>query len=800
MTSHVLRPSLVPHPFRSTLVAALCIIGACRTQSTVSPPRVSVPATILVRGENLLGARSRIAARDPDLQPAYATLLLAADQALTAPAVAVTDKQRVPPSGDKRDYMSLGPYWWPDSTKPGGLPFVRRDGVVNPESRRDHDGWRFQGMASAVQSLALAHFFTGDARYGDAALRHLRAWFVTPATRMNPNAEYAQSIPGVTAGRGVGIIDLRAMPQLLDAVRVLEYTGALAGADRDAIYTWARDYLTWLRTSRNGRDERAAKNNHGTWYDAQAAALALFVGDSAFARELIGTSVRQRVAAHIRRDGSQPLELERTRPLHYSLFNLEPYTQLAELGRHLGVDLWSHRGDSSGSIVDALRLVAPYTDRTRQWPKPDVAPIEDESFLVPLRRAASALGDSSFALAIDRLPAHVTRTHRSALFHPDAVRGTGTALDTLFGRALAHARERLRRTATTLDPARGYPRFTRPDGSWEVQGASNWTSGFVGGALWYMYQLDRDPEWRTLAERWTEGLEPVKTMTSTHDLGFMLFDSFGHGYLLTGNPRYREIVIEGSRSLVTRYNPRVGAIKSWDTERRSDHRAQWKYPVIVDNLMNLEMLFWAAANGGDSAWRGMAESHALVSARAHLRPDGSTAHVALFDPITGALERPVTWQGYADSSAWARGQAWAIHGLATSYRYSGRPELLAAARKAADFFIANLPADGVPYWDFRHPAIPDTERDASAGAIAASGLLDLARRVPPAEAARYRQAAERILTGLATSYTTAGTSNAAILAHSVGQRPQNVEIDVGIIYADYYFVEAILRQRGLFLE
>jgi hypothetical protein len=276
----------------------------------------------------------------------------------------------------------------------------------------------------------------------------------------------------------------------------------------------------------------------------------------------------------------------------------------------------------------------------------------------------------------------------------------------------------------------------------------------------------------------------------------MVFNSFGNGYLLTGNPHYKEVVLEAATSLVTRYNPRVGAIKSWDTERATDRRASWKYPVIVDNLMNLELLFWSAANGGDPAWKEIAERHALTSARAHVRADGSTAHVALFDPTTGALENTTTWQGYSDSSTWARGQAWAIRGFTNAYARTERPELLEAAKKAADYFISHLPPDGVPYWDFRHPDIPNTERDASAAAIAASGLLDLARRTDASSSARYGSFAEKILISLARDYT-AGPESAAILKHSVGGRPQNSEIDVGIVYADYYYVEALLRLKGI---
>jgi hypothetical protein len=377
---------------------------------------------------------------------------------------------------------------------------------------------------------------------------------------------------------------------------------------------------------------------------------------------------------------------------------------------------------------------------------------------------------------------------------------TAAMPDSLAAAALGRAAAQLRRSATALDPAKGFPRATGADGRWEQGSARQWTSGFFAGTLWYMYQHERTPDWRALAERWTAGLEPSKTLTTTHDLGFIIFDSFGHGFLLTGNPHYRDVVMEASRSLATRWNPAVGAIKSWDTERASDARREWKYPVIVDNLMNLEMLFWSGTHGGDSAWARMAERHALTSSRAHLRADGSTAHVALFDPASGALERTVTWQGYADSSAWARGQAWAIHGLSASYARTRRPDLLSAAQRAADWFIAHLPMDGVPYWDFRHPGIPNTEKDASAGAIAAAGLYDLARWSDATAARRYRAAADRVVSALASDYLAPPTANGAVLRHSVGNRPEGGEIDVGIVYADYFFVEALLRRTGVFLD
>jgi unsaturated chondroitin disaccharide hydrolase len=791
---------------RASLTVAVLVAAqsACSTVGFQSPaPAVRLtsspaPRTILVRGENLVESRRRLAAGDAMLRPAYDALIDSAQAALAEAPVSVTQKTRTPPSGDKHDYMSLAPYWWPDTTKPGGVPFVRRDGVVNPESRVDHDGWRMYAMMKRVEALSLAYWFTGEERYAEGAAKHLRVWFLDPATRMNPNLRFGQAIPGVTEGRGIGIIDTRYLPQIVDAIRLLDGSSALSSGDRAGLEQWCRDYLRWMLESPQGKEERAAENNHGNFYDEQIAALALFVGDSAVARRTLRESAPSRIAKQIARDGRQPLELERTRPLHYSLFNLDALTMIAEMGRHAGIDLWRYAGPGGGSVLDALRFVAPYADSLVTWPTPQVTNATPDVFMVPLRRALAGAADPQFAAAVRALPADIRATDRLKLLYP-AVR-VDTSVDSVARAALQRAAAQIRRSATNLDPANGFPRSTKPDGGWTQVPAGQWTSGFFAGTLWYLYQHDRAPEWRALAERWTAGPESSKSMTNTHDLGFIIFDSFGHGYLLTGDPHYRDVVMEASRSLATRFNPMVGAIKSWDTERVSDARSAWKYPVIVDNLMNLEMLFWAGHHGGDSAWARIAERHALTSARAHVRSDGSTAHVALFDPATGALERTVTWQGYADTSAWARGQAWAIHGFTRSYVHTRRPELLAAATRAADWFIDHLPADGVPYWDFRHPGIPNAERDASAAAIAASGLYDLARWAEPSIAARYRAAADRMIAALATRYMAPATPDGAVLLHSTGNRPQGGEIDVGIVYADYFFVEALLRREGRYVE
>jgi hypothetical protein len=751
----------------------------------------SAPRTILMRGERLAESKQLFANRDASLTPTFDAVLESARAALAAAPLTVMQKGRTPPSGDKHDYMSMAPYFWPNPTTANGLPYVNRDGEMNPESRKDHDGLRLQQTVARVHALALAWYLTGDAKYAQGAAKHLRVFFLDTATRMKPNLNFAQAVLGVSEGRSFGIIDTRDMPALVDALRLLDGAPGWTARDMDAMVVWCRAYLTWLLESKNGTEERATTNNHGVFYDEQVAALALFVGDSALAKTTLGESAKNRIASQIDSDGKQKREIDRTRPLHYSLFNLDAFTMLAEMGRHVGVDLWHYTAPDGGSIKKALLFVAPYADSTVKFPKTDIAEQGPGEFVAPLRRAVAQLGDSAFGRAIEHVPLAIR------IKDPDAV---NFPLEPLGRHALDRAADQLRKTATALDPANGYPRSTGADGNFQQRVATEWTSGFFAGMLWSMYEETGAAEWRTRAERWTVGLESLKDVTTSHDLGFIIFDSFGRAFLRTGDAHDRDVVMQASRSLMTRYNPRVGAIKSWDTERDTTARKSWKYPVIVDNLMNLEMLFWAGSHGGDSAWVRAAERHALTSARAHVRDDGSTAHIALFDPATGALERTVTWQGYADNSVWARGQAWAIHGFSASYGHTRRPELLVAAQRTADWFIAHLPADAVPYWDFKDPAIPRAERDASAAAIAASGLYDLARYGDAVTQDRYRAAADRILTSLASNYMAPPTARGAILAHSTGARPFRSEVDVGIVYADYFFVEALLRRQGLSLD
>lgn len=338
------------------------------------------------------------------------------------------------------------------------------------------------------------------------------------------------------------------------------------------------------------------------------------------------------------------------------------------------------------------------------------------------------------------------------------------------------------------------PQSTNPDGSPRDMPTSWWCSGFFGGSLWYIFEQTKDQKWKDAAHKWTMAVEKEQYNTSTHDLGFMLYCPFGNGYRLTKNEKYKEIMLTGAKSLATRFDPKVGVIKSWNNWKGN------KYPVIIDNMMNLEFLFWAARESGNKEFYNLSVTHADNTLKNHFRSDGSSFHVVAYGP-NGEVVTKGTHQGYADESAWARGQAWALYGYTDMYRETKDKKYLAQAEKIADFYLnhPNLPADKIPYWDFNAPNIPNEERDASAGAITASALLELSNYVGKAKSKVYFAAAETMLVNLASPAYKAnlGENNHFILKHSVGAKPLKSEIDVPLVYADYYFLEGLLRYQKL---
>ncbi len=388
--------------------------SSSHTQSAVQGPRVYG-----LDGEALARAKHRIESGDPRIQAAYDRLLREAGAALLVPAASVMDKRRVPPSGDKHDYVSMGPYWWPNPAKPGGLPYVRRDGERNPEMRDDYDAPRLAATTGAVTTLGLAYYFTDDEKYARRAALLLRTWFLDPATRMNPHLRYGQGIPGVTQGRAAGIIETRGLVGVVDAIGMLERSPSWTAADDRGMAQWFSAYLGWLRSSAIGKGERNAHNNHGTWYDAQVAALALFTGDSGLARSTLATAGTRRIASQVTADGRQPYELARTRSLAYSVMNLEGLCRLAELARHVGVDLWSYRSPRGGSIRRALDYLAPYADPRRKWPGRQITPTEPDLLVLPLEQARLAYGDARYGALLRQIPDDAVRSHRAQLLYPE---------------------------------------------------------------------------------------------------------------------------------------------------------------------------------------------------------------------------------------------------------------------------------------------------------------------------------------------------------------------------------------------
>ena len=286
----------------------------------------------------------------------------------------------------------------------------------------------------------------------------------------------------------------------------------------------------------------------------------------------------------------------------------------------------------------------------------------------------------------------------------------------------------------------------------------------------------------------------IRTGHKDHDLGFLVFCSYGNGYRLTKNPAYKQVILDTADTLATLFNPIVGTILSWPREVEPRN---WPHNTIMDNMINLEMLFWAAKNGGNPYLYDIAVSHADKTMKCQFRPDYTSYHVAVYDTITGNLIKGVTHQGYADSTMWARGQAWAIYGYTVVYRETKDPKYLDFAQKVTDVYLERLPEDKVPYWDFSAPGIPDAPRDASAAAVVASALLELSTYLPNGTGKRYKDAAIEMLASLNSDSYQSGKSKPSFLLHSVGHWPAHSEIDASIIYADYYYIEALLRLKRL---
>ena len=325
----------------------------------------------------------------------------------------------------------------------------------------------------------------------------------------------------------------------------------------------------------------------------------------------------------------------------------------------------------------------------------------------------------------------------------------------------------------------------------------DWTSGFFPGTMWYMYQLTGDKKWEKLGVKYTEHLDSAKFLTWHHDVGFIINSSYGNAYKATKNEAYKAVLIQAAKSLATRFRPTPGVIQSWDEDKGWQGTRGWMCPVIIDNMMNLELLFEATKLSGDSSFYRMAVSHANVTLDNHFRKDYSCYHVIDYDKIKGGVRGKQTAQGYADESAWARGQAWALYGFTVCYRETKDARYLDLTDKIYNYLFThkNMPADLIPYWDFDAPNIPNEPRDASAAAIIASALYELSAFERP----KYKETADKIVTSLSSPTYRAilGTNGNFLLMHSVGSIPHGHEIDVPLNYADYYFLEALTRKKRI---
>ena len=378
-----------------------------KAQSTNPPVRqcdraaAAGPSLYVWDADNLAVTKSRVAAGEASVKPAMKALIKAADKALTNPPYSVTAKTKTPPSGSKHDYYSIGPYWWPDPKKEDGLPYIRKDGKTNPERYDDSfDSDRMSGFADDVQALAIAGYFTGNTAYSKKAAELLRTWFITPETKMNPNLNYAQAIPGKTEGRGIGIIDTYRLVRVVDSIGLLSHAGQLTTQEVNTLKDWFGDYSLWMLTSENGKEERAALNNHGVYFDAQLGMFAAFAGDQKAVKFVTEGITKSRIPGQITKKGKLPLELKRTRPFHYTAFTLQAFFDIGDLGECAGIDVWNYENFKGQSIKRAMDFQTGYAGRLSDWPYKEIRTINPRGFYQNLRRAADAYDDPSYKKAM----------------------------------------------------------------------------------------------------------------------------------------------------------------------------------------------------------------------------------------------------------------------------------------------------------------------------------------------------------------------------------------------------------------
>jgi alginate lyase len=351
-------------------------------------PTPQLPRTFLMDPKILYANKLRIQHKDPTIMPAYNNLIKQADKLLTKKPVSVMDKTQIPPSGDKHDYMSLALYEWPDPTKPNGLPYIAKDGEVNPEVNTIPDRNNLNKMISTLATLTLAYYFSNNQKYSDHAILFLKTWFINTDTKMNPNLNYAQGRKGATTGSAGGIIDTTSLPQVLDAIGLLENDYNFKNSDRKQLKNWFNNYLNWLLTSSFGKTERQQSNNHGTWYDVQVSSIALFLDNQQLATQTIQNDMLNRFSKQIDQEGEQPLELARTKSWDYSIFNLQALCDLADIAEKLNINLWKFQTSDGRGILKAVNFLMPYVTGNKIWNYQQIVRLDKEEIVYPLFQAA----------------------------------------------------------------------------------------------------------------------------------------------------------------------------------------------------------------------------------------------------------------------------------------------------------------------------------------------------------------------------------------------------------------------------
>lgn len=732
---------------------------------------------------------------DPSYAQAYKALKKQAEHDLVMKPLTVMSKDYIPSSGSKHDYVSLARYAWPDQTKPNGLPYIMRDGISNPELNK-FDRNKLSAMTGAIYRLSLAYFFSGNEKYAKKATELIHIWFLDKTTRMNPNLRYAQHIPGEADGRCYGVIDAYSFVEMLDGVQLLEKSKSFTVKDSRKLKAWFSQFLKWLLTHPQAIEESNQKNNHAIAYDVQVAAYSLYTGNRKVFSDVLAYFPKRRIAAQIAPDGSQPHELHRTLAFGYSQYNLHHIIDLMLMVKHQGLDFRKYGICDEHSFFKAMDFLAPYMGKSvKLWPYLQISGWEEkqQEMACDFYRAYTLDESRKDYLHIYQQVKYRDWSDLFVLLYE-----TPTKIDNAMARANEQLRYALKCTAEVRKTAKGdkiTPRSIDKNGNLVLVGPKDWCSGFFAGTLWQMYQYSHEQYWRENAVSNTWLIESAKWHKGTHDLGFMIGDSFGKAYLLTGEQSYRDVMLQAARTLCTRFSPKVGCIRSWD------HNAdKWKFPVIIDNMMNLEMLFEAYQLTGDKSFYDIAVSHANVTMKNHFRGDYSSFHVVDYDPMTGTVRSRVTHQGFSDDSFWSRGQGWALYGYTMCYRYTHDRRYLEQAKNVAKFLFSlkNMPEDGIFYWDMKDPAIPDAPRDASSAALVASAFYELQGYVDAELGKQYKAYADKIVNSLIDHYQApVGSNQGFLLLHSTGHKPGNSEIDVPINYADYFYMEALQRKALL---